>query len=387
MGTAISFGRHIFRSSTFFWLLLASAVVTAEALIHERITGIEMGDRFEHVMLLLAAVLSLSFHYESVKITPRLIRGTSLLMIMALLVGWATSLQVLLCVEILFIALFFRILNRHLFVLSRLMVLGIALFFVFETVFSARHNLLEIFVGLLLVELTFHIVVALDREWSKGTHKKGLKFEFRNILSIAFGGRRTFWEDTFLKGEWEFLDSADQSPRHIMISGLVSNGIAGSADLLDVGCGHATLLSYLSRNVNYVGVDMSETVTTANREKYGERATFIAADLFSYAPEGKKFDAIVLNEVLYYVPLSCAFRALRHCANLLRNDESRLIISMNKNPKALLLWEMLNYSFPSESVFSIENHQSGSRWYLRSFTKSSIHGTGLRGNQAGTPQI
>ncbi len=49
--------------------------------------------------------------------------------------------------------------------------------------------------------------------------------------------------------------------------------------LLDIGCGPGALLEAIPRGVTYVGVDVSETYLDAARARYGDRATFVRAQV------------------------------------------------------------------------------------------------------------
>ena len=284
----------------------------------------------------------------------------------------------ILCIETLFIFFFFRSLNRQLFVVSRTLVLGVVAYFIFESLALGKHDKMETIVGLALAELTFRLALVVEGLKAEKTQKNGTNFGLRNVLSIAFGGKRDFWEESYRVGEWNFLDSKEQSPRHILISGLALQLKRTDAEILDIGCGRATLLRHLpEEGVQYTGLDVSEAVIQENQSRFANRvnATFVASDLFLFKPESKKFDVVVLNEVLYYLPLREATKALKHCSNLLRNENSLLIISMNKNPKALILWEALNLYLPSDSSVAIENHHTGSKWYVRSYSRRTLADT------------
>jgi 2-polyprenyl-3-methyl-5-hydroxy-6-metoxy-1,4-benzoquinol methylase len=71
--------------------------------------------------------------------------------------------------------------------------------------------------------------------------------------------------------------------------------------VLDLGCGEAILYEHLSSPLHYTGLDLSAAALSIARVP-AERAKLIAGDVetFTFAPDDR-FDAIVLNEVLYYV--------------------------------------------------------------------------------------
>lgn len=364
-----------FRKNTFLLLLTVSLVALLETLVHEWLSGVHYLDRLEKGGLLLLSALFLSFHYESARITARIVVGAAVLLALTAVATLLTSLEVVLCVETLFIFFFFRSLNKQLFVISRVLVLAIVAYFVFESLALGKHDKVETIVGLVLAELTFRLALVVEGLKAERDNKQSSSFGIRNVLSIAFGGKRDFWEETYRGGEWNFLDSKEQSPRHILIAGLAFQMNRTRAEILDIGCGRATLLGHLPvEGLQYTGLDVSEAVIEENKKRFSQRqnAAFVASDLFLFKPENQKYDMVVLNEVLYYLPLGQATQALVHCSELLRNDNSLLVISMNKNPKALILWEWLNLYLPSDASVAIENHHTGSKWYVRSYSKRTL---------------
>ena len=53
------------------------------------------------------------------------------------------------------------------------------------------------------------------------------------------------------------------------------------ARVLDIGCGTATVLDYMS-GITYVGLDLSKNYIDMAQARYGDRATFYACDVASW---------------------------------------------------------------------------------------------------------
>lgn len=355
------------------WIGFVALVVCIEAALHDppgnaiHYTAILPG------LALLCAIAIFLFHYNFVVLNPRTTKGTLLLAAIALASSWLSSMQFGLCLEILFLIYILRVLYGSLFSLSRMLAFIAVAYFSFDAISSERHNIWEVLLTWLAAEITLRLVTVFEKTRNGPRATKSLRFELRNILNVALGGSRAFWEESFSSGQWSFLESPEQSLRHIQIAGLVTR--ATQVSLLDVGCGLGTLFNYLPQDrVDYCGLDISVSVTEQNRVRFSEHsnAIFVASGLLDYRPPGQKYDVIVLNEVLYYLPITHLKMAIRHCASLLRADNSTLVISMNKNPKAILIWELLGICFPAETSSAVENSQTGSKWYIRTYRRRDL---------------
>src|SRR3954469_11432428 len=70
--------------------------------------------------------------------------------------------------------------------------------------------------------------------------------------------------------------------------------------VLDIGCGPGDALEYLPE-VDYTGVDLSERYIEAARERWGDRGTFVCADVRDAEFEGKEFDVVMSVGVLHHL--------------------------------------------------------------------------------------
>jgi len=138
------------------------------------------------------------------------------------------------------------------------------------------------------------------------------------------------WEDQYRGGRWSYLHGDDEAARYEVIAGFLARLRPGGS-VLDVGCGEAILRDWLRPlgYAAYVGVDLSEAALAAARRGAEARDCLVAADAESYQPDSV-FDAIVFNEVLYYLddPLAAAQRYARSLA-----DGGVLVISMFDSPR------------------------------------------------------
>jgi 2-polyprenyl-3-methyl-5-hydroxy-6-metoxy-1,4-benzoquinol methylase len=136
------------------------------------------------------------------------------------------------------------------------------------------------------------------------------------------------WDTQFSRGKWTYLGKvAVERARNSVITGIsglrrfswfnnwftfscilfiyslgvfmLSNAPKGS--LLDVGCGEGALSDFLNEDQkkNYVGIDLSKEAVRIAKTKRNLNFIQASAETFS-PPEGRLFDVIVFNEVLYY---------------------------------------------------------------------------------------
>jgi 2-polyprenyl-3-methyl-5-hydroxy-6-metoxy-1,4-benzoquinol methylase len=202
-----------------------------------------------------------------------------------------------------------------------------------------------------------------DDPWAAIRHEFG---EMRNLLA---GNRLALWDSSYADGHWDFLDSADQRPRHYAISGLLTERLPREGGrVLDAGCGLATLYPLLrGRAAEYVGLDLSaEALKKAAAVYAAEPGVRFAHERFEEF-QGDGFDAVVLNEVLYYFPLSSVDAVVDKALSLLK-EGGVLVVSMNRNLKARWIWRMLRSRRESQSV-RVTNLATGSYWTVKTYVK------------------
>ncbi|MBI3288084.1 MAG: methyltransferase domain-containing protein [Elusimicrobia bacterium] len=199
-----------------------------------------------------------------------------------------------------------------------------------------------------------------DDPWTAVCHELG---ELRNLV---LGNRKVLWDSAFASGHWDFLDSTDQRPRHYAIAGLLAERLhSAGGRVLDAGCGLATLYPLLRGRVKeYVGLDLSAEAIKKAAAAYGtEPGVRFAHEAFEEFHEGE-FDALVLNEVLYYYPLAEAGNIFAHALARLRPGGA-LVVSMNRNFKARMIWRRLEQIAPAELGLRVHNLRTGSYWTVK----------------------
>ena len=133
------------------------------------------------------------------------------------------------------------------------------------------------------------------------------------VHSFYGGGRHTGrWDYKYSHNEWDYItkDSIELG-RISLIGMLLKNYLrrnsSSSASILDVGCGFGTLLDHIPKKweTGYVGIDFSQEAIKAAKHKH---VNFTGAQFINISVEAfhavSTYDAIVFNEVLYYVNLT-----------------------------------------------------------------------------------
>ncbi|MBS0328223.1 MAG: methyltransferase domain-containing protein [Proteobacteria bacterium] len=130
--------------------------------------------------------------------------------------------------------------------------------------------------------------------------------------------------------------------RNEMIAQLVGHQMKSPKSVLDIGCAAGSLSAVLlSRGFeSYVGVDISplavETATKANRDP---RVSFELGTAQKFETE-KRFDLIVMSEILYYVDIEDIAAVIRtQLARL--TPKGALCISLNLHPKSQAIQRVL----------------------------------------------
>jgi SAM-dependent methyltransferase len=90
--------------------------------------------------------------------------------------------------------------------------------------------------------------------------------------------------------------------------------------MLDVGCGPATVLSYLPQ-VNYTGIDLNEKHIAFAREAFGDRGRFLVGNVATDVNEDEgTFDLINASAILHHLSDGEANSLFLSLARLLRKD-------------------------------------------------------------------
>jgi 2-polyprenyl-3-methyl-5-hydroxy-6-metoxy-1,4-benzoquinol methylase len=122
------------------------------------------------------------------------------------------------------------------------------------------------------------------------------------------------WDYKYTHGEWDYWQTDFiELGRNAMIGTLLKKHFGDRAEtprILDVGCGYGMQLEHLPRKweAHYTGIDFSPAAIERAKAKHRrfQHATFLNISVEAYTPPSPtaRFDAIVFNEVLYYVNLT-----------------------------------------------------------------------------------
>jgi trans-aconitate methyltransferase len=108
------------------------------------------------------------------------------------------------------------------------------------------------------------------------------------------------WDVQYQLGLWNYLDAAKA------VSGELAEIVekyAPQASILDLGCGTSVNLPFEPGTYrHYHGVDISAKAIKRARTLKHPAATYETADILTYEPQ-ETYDAILLREVIYYLPL------------------------------------------------------------------------------------
>lgn len=150
------------------------------------------------------------------------------------------------------------------------------------------------------------------------------------------------WDAQYSEGHWSFLADSSELARYAAIAAFCQR-LTSARSVLDVGCGEGILRGLLpSTCERYVGIDLSSVAIERAHRNARPGDTFLAADAETYAPAGA-FDAVVLNEVLYYFhdPLAQAERYLAAAT-----PKGALIVSMFESPRTRAILRVLERRLP-----------------------------------------
>jgi 2-polyprenyl-3-methyl-5-hydroxy-6-metoxy-1,4-benzoquinol methylase len=152
----------------------------------------------------------------------------------------------------------------------------------------------------------------------------------RNVI------KKNDWESQYIDGKWNYLTQLNELAHYSVITGYFNYFKYGGA-LLDVGCGEGILYKRTcsSSYSKYVGIDISKEAVNRAMKNKNEKTTFIQTDLYNYSTT-KKFDAIIFNEVLYY--LNNQVEVLKRYDRFLKND-GIFIISMYHRRRNAIIWK------------------------------------------------
>jgi trans-aconitate methyltransferase len=196
-----------------------------------------------------------------------------------------------------------------------------------------------------------------------------LRHEIANVWNKYVRNDPHGWEAMYAANYAAKLESADQRVRHWIVAGAIAELPMTRPRVLDVGCGCGTTYACLrGRGVEYHGIDLSPAAVAAARAAAAAHpeATFEVAEFERFAAD-PVYDAVVLNEVLYYFPLQHVAGVLEKALRLLGDPAGVLVVSMSDNLKARLAWRACRaLPAPVRSV-TVKARARSSRWTIATF--------------------
>ena len=133
-------------------------------------------------------------------------------------------------------------------------------------------------------------------------NEPNLKIDDFSMNNEYLNIHKNSWEEAYVSGKWEYLKTdLSESHRYCLIHNYFRTFIQ-KGSVLDLGCGEGNILRYFTRDeiVYYKGVDIcSHAIHTAKTEF--SWADFENMDLSKFS-ETRKYEMIILNEILYYLP-------------------------------------------------------------------------------------
>jgi len=192
----------------------------------------------------------------------------------------------------------------------------------------------------------------------------------RNIKNKYLKNEKNTWDAQYKNNYSLKMDCADQQPRNQTISGIVLKNFKSGMNVLDIGCGNGTLFNYFSElNLKYTGIDLSQFAVEEAKKSFADKTNgnFLAED-FENFQSGKKFDAIIFNEVLYYFAYDKITGSLNKAFNMLNSNGGIVIISMSQHLKSMNIWKMIKDIRAPFVNMEIKSCFSGSRWSIKAYT-------------------
>ncbi|HEX5715390.1 MAG TPA: class I SAM-dependent methyltransferase [Thermoanaerobaculia bacterium] len=172
------------------------------------------------------------------------------------------------------------------------------------------------------------------------------------------------WDREYRSGVWDYLATEPQSPRYSIIAAwcrLLKPG----ARILDLGCGEAILLDFLSSGAYsfYHGIDVSQEAIARARRRARRpwRQKLSCADMETFVPRERWFDIAIFNETLY-----CSgdpVRVLSRYEDLLADGGLLVVSFTDLEPEP---WRTVEQAFKNRRIAAhrLRDEIRGKGWHL-----------------------
>lgn len=177
----------------------------------------------------------------------------------------------------------------------------------------------------------------------------------------AYKIKRSFWEERFKEGKWNFIREIEEFARYSIILGYIQF-LQGTESILDVGCGEGILCERLCEEMytRYVGIDFSSVAIDRVSVQKNDKNRFYVAKIEEFITH-EKFDIIIFNECLYYFedPISI----LQRYEDFL-SENGMFIVSMHQIDNHQKLWEKIDKNYFINDSVSVTN-KKGVCWTIK----------------------
>lgn len=159
---------------------------------------------------------------------------------------------------------------------------------------------------------------------------------------------RAYWDTTLTGKCAPYLGGTlSIDARNALVAALLKHHAPRATSLLDIGCAGGTLAEVLPATfTTYIGVDISEVAVhaAAGRIKR-DGCRFVASDMTTYQLDQPAVDAIVFNEVIYYLAFDRIQAELDRYLPFLAPD-GVICISMKQTPQCEAICSQLARWWP-----------------------------------------
>jgi 2-polyprenyl-3-methyl-5-hydroxy-6-metoxy-1,4-benzoquinol methylase len=177
------------------------------------------------------------------------------------------------------------------------------------------------------------------------------------------------WDADYTTGTWDYLSDQLEAGRYKAVSQMLSK-YAPHGSILELGCGEGILQSRMapSSYETYIGIDISKVAIQKAAHLGNHNTQYVYADMETFVPEAK-FDAIIVNEALYYAVNPV--QLLKRYANFLQPNGC-IIISIFETTENRQLLNKIDLIY-SRIEHQVTTNERGS-WYCQGYLRSAIIG-------------
>lgn len=185
-----------------------------------------------------------------------------------------------------------------------------------------------------------------------------------------------FWNRELSGSKISYLDVGFQTHlRNVLIGELCRAEAGGSIEVLDVGCASGELLESMPESdiLTYIGIDISFVAIDYARQRFSgteRRCTFVVSDLCGFDQGKSTFDAIVFNEILYYLDCDDVCRELNRYSLMLKPG-GQLYVSMKNDPKSRLIYRLIERNFDCVKSLTFQVSPSNSTAFRVQYSRES----------------